>query len=238
MKFLYSLARGICLVSGALIAGTALAGAPCSKTPVQPQSVQAIGRDMIVNGVPTSLVGMEFAGTADDVSKAFRAFWTNEAVPAKGRTSASGLLLSALDDHCLYTLSIPPQPEGSRTRGLMSVVRLGNDQVDYRIPGSAIPLPEDSKVISDVESRDPGQTGRTWLLEMPGGARWNAQRYRNSLAMRGWASLGRQPDYQSAGAQSAHGTAFVMQHGRDSVDASFSDRDGKTVAVVNATRNR
>jgi hypothetical protein len=29
-----------------------------------------------------------------------------------------------------------------------------------------------------------------------------------------------------------------MRHGSDSVDVSFSDRDGKTVAVVNAIRNR
>lgn len=237
MKFVDSLARGACL-AGALIAGTAAAGTACNKTPVQPQSIQAFGRDMIVNGVPTSVVGMQFAGTIDEVSKAFREFWTGEDVPAKGRSSPSGLMLSALDDHCLYVLSISPQPDGASTRGLMSVVQLGGDEVNHRIPDSAVPLPEGSKVISDVESRDPGQTGRTWLLDMPGDARWNGQRYRNSLAMRGWSSVGRQPDFQSGGAQSARGTAFTMQHGRDSVDVSFTDHDGRTVAVVNAIRNR
>lgn len=237
MKFVNCLARCACLAS-ALITGTAAAGTACNKTPVQPQSVQAFGRDMIVNGVPTSVVGMQFAGTTDDVSKAFREFWNSEDVPTKVQPGPSGLLLSALDNRCLYVLSIPPQGNGDRTRALMSVIRTGSDAANHRIPNSAVQLPEDSKVISDVESRDPGQTGRTWLLDMPGDARWNATRYRNRLAMQGWSSIGRQPDYQSGGDPSTRGTAFAMQRGQDSVDVSFLDRDGRTVAVVNAIRNR
>jgi hypothetical protein len=242
MTCLHHLARGTCrasaLVSGILIAGAALAGTACNKTPVPPQSTQAIGRDMIVNGVPTSVVGMQFAGTTDDVSQAFRDFWTGEGVPAKGQRNSSGLLLSALDGQCLYVLSIPPQAAADHTRGLMSVIRLGSGQAGRRLPDSAVPLPENGQVVSDIESRDPGQTGRTWLLDIPGEARWNAQRYRNSLAVRGWVSVGRQPDYQFTGAAHAEGRAFAMQHGSDSVDASFSDRGGRTVAIVNAIRNR
>ncbi|NYH15295.1 hypothetical protein [Paraburkholderia bryophila] len=237
MKFVYRLTHWGCLAT-ALIAGHAAADPACNKTPVPAQSTQAFGRDMIVNGVPTSIVGVQFAGTIDDVSKAFRAYWTREDVAAKGQTSASGVLLSALDSHCLYVLSLPPQPEGPRARGLMSVIRLDGRPAGHRIPDATVPLPDDSRVLSDIESRDPGQTGRTWLFEMPGDARWNAQRYRNTLATRGWQSLGRQPDYQSSSAQSAQGTAFAMQLGRDSVDVSFSDRNGRTFAVVNATRNR
>lgn len=234
MKLAYSLARYAC-VAGALLPGLATAGAACNKTPVVPQSVQAFGRDMIVNGVPTSIVGVQFAATVDDVSKAFRAFWTREDVRAKSQPGASGLLLSALDGTCLYVLELPPQQEGPRTRGTLSVVRVGEARAEHRIPDAAVPLPEQSRVLSDIESRDGGQTGRTWLLDVPGDARWNAQRYRASLAMRGWVEVGHRPDYASAG---AHGTAFAMQRAGDSVDVSFSDRGGASVAVVNATRNR
>jgi hypothetical protein len=231
-------ARGAC-VAGALIwsVSAVFADSACNKTPVPTQSTQAFGRDMIVNGVPTSLVGMQFAGTPGDVSDAFREFWIREDVPAKGKSDSSGLLLSALDGSCLYVLSIPGGQNTAYTRGLMSVIRLGNKQADHRIPDSSMPLPEDSKVLSDIESRDSGQTGRTWTLDMPGEPRWNAQRYRNSLAMRGWMNVGRQPDYQSSGS-TIQGTAFAMQHGSDSLDASFSDRDGRTIAVIHATRNR
>ncbi|CAD6557661.1 hypothetical protein LMG28727_06408 [Paraburkholderia kirstenboschensis] len=237
MKCVHQLVGGV-IAASVLFAGAAVAGTACDKTPVAPQSAEAIGRDMIVNGVPTSVVGMQFDGTVDDVSKAFRAFWTAENAPAKGRSSASGLMLSAVDGNCLYLLNLPLQQEGARTRGLMSVIRLGTDEANHKIPDSAIPLPEESKVLSDVESRDRGQTGRTWLLDMPGESRWNAQRYRNRLALLGWVNVGREPDYQSVGTRAPQGKAFAMQRGKDSVDASFSDRGGRTVAVINATRNR
>jgi hypothetical protein len=237
MRFIYSLTRGGWLVY-LLTSGSAFAGAACNKQPVRPQSVQAIGRDMIVNGVPTSVVGVQFNGPPNDVSKEFNEFWNGEGVTAKNQSGPSGLLLSALDDQCLYVLSMPQQPENARTRGLLSVIRLGSDPVRHQVPDSAVPLPEGGKTISDVESRDPGQAGRTWMIEMSGNARWNAQRYRDRLTLQGWANVGRPPDYQSGTAQSAQGTAFVMQRGTDSVDASFSDRNGKTVAVVNATRSR
>lgn len=238
MKRLLHLTRAACF-SGALIGSIspALAGTSCNRVPVPPQSSEAIGRDMIVNGVPTSLVGMQFAGTISDVSNAFRDFWTREDVPAKGRADSSGLLLSALDGNCLYVLSIPRQQNASYTRGLMNVIKLGSSEADHRIAESNIPLPEESKVLSDVESRDPGQTGRTWLLEMPGEPRWNAQRYRNTLAMQGWVNVGHQPDYQSTGV-AIQGAAFAMQHGSDSLDASFSARGDGTVAAIHATRNR
>jgi hypothetical protein len=238
MKKFCHFARGAC-VAGALFLGVnlAVAGTACNKTPVPPQSSQAFGRDMIVNGVPTSLVGMQFAGTSDDVSNAFREFWLREDVPAKGRSDSSGLLLSALDGNCLYVLSIVRQQDAESTRGLMSIIRLGTNQADHRIPDASIPLPEDSKVMSDIESRDPGQTGRTWMLDMPGQARWNAQRYRNTLIARGWIDVGRQPDYQST-SSAIQGASFAMQHGRDSLDVSFSNRDDRSVAVIHATRNR
>jgi len=104
MKFANYLASGA-WVACSLVAGEAFAGAACDKTPVRPRSVEAIGRDMIVNGVPTSLVGMQFDGTVDDVSKAFREFWTLEDAPAKAKSTASGLMLSAVDGECLYLLN-------------------------------------------------------------------------------------------------------------------------------------
>jgi hypothetical protein len=237
MKVIPGLARSGWLTC-ALISGAAFADTACNKQPVETQSVVAIGRDMIVNGVPTSIVGVEMAGTPGDVSSEFREFWSRENVRTKIQTGPSGLLLSALDDHCLYVLSISPQQNGAHTRGLMSVIRMGGDATRHQVPDSAVPLPEGGKTVSDIESHDPGQTGRTWLIEISGSARWNAQRYRDLLVAEGWVSVGLQPTYQSDGGRMVSNTAFAMQHGVDSLDVSFSDRDGKTAAVINVTRNR
>lgn len=237
MKVVHGLARSS-WIGCALISGAAFADTACNKQPVETQSVVVIGRDMIVNGVPSSIIGVEVSGTPDDVSNEFREFWSRENVRTKTQSGPSGLLLSALDDHCLYVLSISTQPNGAHTRGLLSVIRMGSDAVKHQVPDSAIPLPEGGKTVTDIESHDPGQTGRTWLIEMPGSARWNAQRYRDLLATEGWVSVGLQPAYQSDDGRAVPNTAFAMQHGADSLDVSFSDRNGKTAAVINVTRNR
>jgi hypothetical protein len=221
-----------------LISCAAFADTSCNKQPVAAQKVVAIGRDMIVNGVPSSIVGVDLAGTPDDVSNEFREFWSRESVRTKSQSGPSGLLLSALDDHCLYVLNISPQPDGAHTRGLLSVIRMGNDAMERQVPDSTLPLPEGGKTVSDIESHDPGQAGRMWLVEMPGSARWNAQRYRDLLLTEGWLSVSLQPTYQADGGQMVPNTAFAMRHGADSLDVSFSDRDGKSVAVINVTRNR
>lgn len=225
-------------IASALISGATFADTACNRQPVQPQSVQAVGQDMIVNGVPTSIVGVEFAGTPNDVSKEFREFWTGEAVPAKWQNGPSGMLISALDGTCLYVLTIAPQRNAARTRGTLSVIRLGTESARHQLPDSVVSLPRGGSTVSDVESRDQGQTGRTWLIEMRGDARENALQYRNELAGQGWSSVGRAPDHQSGPSHRPQGTAFAMQRGNDNLDASFSDQGEKTMAVINVTRIR
>jgi hypothetical protein len=237
MTLAQSIARGF-LLACTLISGVAVADTACDKQPVKAVLTQAIGRDMIVNGVPSSVWGLEFAGSPADVSNEFREFWTREDVPAKGKRGPSGWLLSALDETCLYVLTIPPQPGGARTKGLLSVTQLSADTVSHRIPASAIPLPEGGKIISDVESRDPGQAGRTWLIEMSGRATDNAQRYSSQLSNEGWSTVAQAPAYQLDGSQRIMGNAMAMQRGGDRLDVIFSDRNGQTEAVVNAARNR
>ncbi|CAE6739294.1 hypothetical protein R75483_02588 [Paraburkholderia domus] len=222
----------------ALISGVAMADTACDKQPVKADRMQAIGRDMIVNGVPTSVWGLEFAGSPSDVSNEFREFWTNEGVPAKGKRGPSGWLLSALDDTCHYVLTIPPQPDGAKTKGLLSVMQLSGQAVRHRIPDSVVPFPEGGKIISDVESRDPGQAGRTWLVEMSGRASDNAQRYSTKLSDEGWSTVTQAPAYRLDGSQRIMGNAMVMQRGSDRLDVIFSDRNGQTEAVINAARNR
>lgn len=232
-----SIAQG-CWLACALLSGGAMADTECNKQPVKAEHVQAIGRDMIVNGVPTSMLSLEFAGTPADVSNEFRDFWKQEGVPAKVQHGPSGRFLSALDDNCSYVLTIPAQPDAARIKGMLSVIRLSGDTVRHQVPDSAVPLPDGGKVLSDIESHDPGQAGRMWLLALDGRSTDNAERYRSKLAGQGWVSIAQNPTFQRSDSRPPRGGSVVMQRGTDRVDAIFSDRDGKTDAVVNATRNR
>lgn len=226
------------LFTCALLSSVAMADTACNKRPVKAEHVQVIGRDMIVNGVPTSMLGLEFAGTAADVSNEFQDFWKQEGVPAKVQQGPSGRFLSALDDTCSYVLTIPAQPEDAPIKGMLSVISLTGETVHHQVPDSAVPLPDGGKVISDIESHDPGQVGRTWLITLGGRAADNAQRYRNKLTGQGWVSAAQVPTYQRSASQQVKSGSVVMQRDTDRLDAIFSDRDGQTDAVVNATRNR
>ncbi|BFG75347.1 hypothetical protein PTKU46_33800 [Paraburkholderia terrae] len=210
-------------------------GQACDRQPVHAERVQMIGRDMLVNGVPASVYGMEFDGTPDDVSNAFRAFWTRAHVPATGRRDASGMLLTALDGMCHYVLVIPPRVEGSRTKGLMSVMGLDGADAAHRIGASTVPLPQGARAVSDVESRDGRQTGRTWLLEVNGDTKDNAQRYARRLQEAGWRVVAQAPALRLDGSQRAMGDVLAMQRGSERIDAVFSKRNGRTEAVIHAT---
>ncbi|MFC0399671.1 hypothetical protein [Paraburkholderia rhizosphaerae] len=216
-----------------------VAVAECDRRPVQPERIQAIGRDMLVNGVPTAVYGLEFAQSADRVSDAFRAFWAREGVPAKARLESSGLLLTALDGACHYVLLITPVRKASPAKGVMSVMRLNGGTARHRIPDTVAPLPPGSKTVSDIESHDPGQTGRTWIVRLDGDAASQARRYGNVLAAQGWTTVALMPVQPIGGTRQtqAVGSAIGMQRGRDRVDAVFSDRLGQTQAVIHVTRN-
>ncbi|SDJ50347.1 hypothetical protein SAMN04487926_15621 [Paraburkholderia steynii] len=226
----------ICAIVLSLMPLQAVAsGQACDRQSVHAERVQMIGRDMLVNGVPTSVYGMEFDGTPDDVSDAFRTYWTRAHVPATGRRDASGTLLAALDGMCHYVLVIPPRVEGSRTKGLMSVMRLDGADAAHRIGASTVPLPQGARAVSDVESRDGRQTGRTWLLEVNGDTKDNAQRYARRLQEAGWRIVAQAPALRLDGSQRAMGDVLAMQRGSERVDAVFSNHNGRTEAVIHAT---
>ncbi|CAD6517462.1 hypothetical protein LMG24235_00960 [Paraburkholderia sabiae] len=211
------------------------AGPSCDRQPVHAERVQMIGRDMLVEGVPASVYGMEFNGTSDDVSSEFRAFWTRAHVPAMGRRDASGLLLAALDGACHYVLVIPSRGESGPTKGLMSVMRLDGTGAAHRVDASRVPLPSGARTVSDIESRDGRQAGRTRLLELSGEANDNARRYARQLEQTGWRVVAQMPALQLDGSQRAKGHALAMQRVGERIDAVFSNRNGQTEAVIHAT---
>ncbi|TXC83433.1 hypothetical protein FRZ40_23835 [Paraburkholderia azotifigens] len=214
----------------------AMAARPaCDRQPVRAAHVQVIGRDMLVEGVPTSVYGMEFSGTSADVSNEFHAFWTHAHVPARERRDASGLLLAALDGACHYVLVVPARGDSGSVKGLMSVMRLDAAGATHRVEASRIALPRGARTVSDIESRDPGQAGRTWLIDMSGEAKDNAQHYTRQLQQAGWRVVAQMPALRLDGSQRTTGHVLAMQRGSERIDAVFSHRNGQTEAVIHAT---
>ncbi|ACC73457.1 hypothetical protein PPMP20_16195 [Paraburkholderia phymatum] len=211
------------------------AGPACDRQPVHATHVQVIGRDMLIEGVPASVYRMTFSGTSADVSSEFGAFWTQAHVPATERRDASGVLLAALDGACHYVLVMPSREDGETTQGLLSVMRLDGAGATHRVDALLVPLPEGARTVSDIESRDGRQAGRTWLLDMSGETKDNAQRYARRLQQAGWRVVAQMPAPRLGGSQRATGHVLAMQRGSERIDAIFSNRSGQTEAVIHAT---
>jgi len=224
-------------VLATMAVNSCVASEACNRQPVHPSRVQTISRDMLINGVPVAVYAVDFDASPDDVSNAFRAYWTQAHVPARGWRDASGLLLSALDGNCHYVLTLPPQSNGASAKGVMSVMRLDGG-ARHRIDSRRVPLPDGARPLGDVESRDGQQTGRTWLISTDGDTQDAARRYARQLEAAGWKVVAQAPALTFDGTQRALGDMLAMQRGSDRIDAMFSRRSGSTEAVIHATTDR
>ncbi|QUN29289.1 hypothetical protein KB879_04860 [Cupriavidus sp. KK10] len=207
----------------------------CTRQPVAPARAHAVGTDMVVNGLPTRVLTMEFAGTAEAVSDAWRQYWTREGVPARGQRAGGQYVLSAIDGLCHYVLSLEPRPApGGYVAGIFSVSKLA--PVASGAGLGELGLPPGAKVLSDVQSTDRGQRGRTLVVRLPGNAQGARQRAADRLAAQGWSSVVQMPAPMADGSGRIEGLTLAMQRQQERMDATFVDRAGQTDAVITVAR--
>ncbi len=225
------------LLALALPAHAALAqsAADCRRQPLAPARAHVVGDDMVVNGMPTRILAVQFGEPAEAVSEAWRRYWTRESVPARAQSVSGQYVLSAIEGECHYVLSLEPArtPDG-RTAGLFSASRMATVAPRQSLAEIGVPLA--AKVMSDVESRDRGLRGRTLVLRLPGRAQAARERYASDMRARGWTSLAQMPAPATDGSGRTEGHTLAMQRGQDRLDAAFVDRAGQTDAVLNLAR--
>ena len=186
----------------------------CDKQPVAPERIEMVGRDMLINGLESTVTAVTLPGSSQDVSAAFRDFWSREDVPAKGRSLGASLALSALDGDCFYLLQLPRQSTAEAVRGILSVTRLTPRARQHQIRAEQVALPAGGRTLSDIESRDIRQTGRTWVLDVPGRGKEGMEAYQRRLAGEGWRLVAQAPAYALDGSNAVNGHALAMQRGK------------------------
>lgn len=219
-----ALACAVCLASHA-------AAQTCDRMPVRAANVQTIGGDMLVNGMPAAVWALKFDMSVERVERAFRAYWDRIGLPTVGMTGARGRTMSGLDGVCQYVLELPAGQRGDTARGVMSVMRLDPVGVRYAVPASVAALPV-GRVLSDVESRDSGRVGRTWVIALPGRADEHAARYRDALARAGWRTMSSMT-VPGSDDRRAPSVGLAMQKGNYKLDAVFAGKTGQATAVIN-----
>lgn len=216
---------------GTVWAGTHASAQTCDRMPVPAARAQSIGGDMLLNGMPAAVWALTFDMTVEQVERAFRAYWERAELPAIGMSGPRGRTMSGLDGVCQYVLELPAGQHGGTTRGVLSVMQLDSAGARNAIPVSVAALPA-GRVLSDLESRDPGRAGRTWVIALPGRADEHAARYRDALVRAGWRTMSSTTVAQS-NVRRAPDVGLAMQKGRYKLDAVFSGQAGQATAVIN-----
>ncbi|TDA47470.1 hypothetical protein [Burkholderia pyrrocinia] len=208
----------------------------CDRVPVRAASAQVVGEDMIANGLPMTVVAVQFDESPARVANAFHDYWKRDGIVALELTGPRGTTLSAYDGVCQYVVEIPVGQQRDRTHAVASAMRFDKSGVRHTLSADDAVLPG-GNVLSDVESRDPLQVGRTWVIELGGMPDDGAMQYGDELRRHGWkvVAAAAAPEF---GGSDSNGYALAVQKGKRQIDAVFSDRSGRTTAVINLVEVR
>lgn len=148
-------------------------------------TVQWVGQDMKLNGVPlriqqfTSNVGMT------ELMNYYRAIWGSQA-ERKSVENALGKWHVIGKQQGDYYLSVQVKPAGlTKSTGYLTVSKLpGTDHIIRS--GGQFPLMAGTRIQSELESNDPGQKAKTLTLLNTYSVTSNADFYKDKLAAQGW----------------------------------------------------
>jgi hypothetical protein len=210
----------------------ARAASDCDATPVKARKVEWVSSDMTLNGVPAEAAIVSYDRPVDDVEQAFTQYWKDHDTPTHAQRNQTTVLLSAIDEHCSYTLQLPLN-QTAPVRGLFSVLRLdGQKALPNRLRPSNYPLPP-GDVVLDMTSNDAGKIART--LQITLGDRSAAQAsetYFNQLMREGWHLLARGPALAGT-SPPGYGYALAVQKNGYRLDAAFASAKGTTTVMIN-----
>lgn len=212
------------------------AAGTCEREPVAAASTVWIGDDMQLDGRAMVVRALRFDRSARQVEREFQAYWDREGLPSMGTQGTRGRVLSGLDETCQYVLELQAGASGDTAQGLMSAMQLMPAAARRSIPESVAVLPA-GRILSDIESRDPGRVGRTWVIALGGRAEDGASRYRGELRREGWKTMVSMAPPPARGARSSD-AALAMQRGAYRLDAVFTEQMGQTTAVINVMESR
>lgn len=145
-----------------------------------------VAKDMRFNGVPMRV--QHFVSSADpaDVLSYYRQRWGGLGASIEN-TMGPWRVIGRQENAYYLTVQIKPRGRGG-TEGFLGVSRLPALKSPPRL-GVGFPMMEDSRVLNDIENRDPGQQARTLLLDNRFSVESNALFYREQFIHQGWSRV-------------------------------------------------
>jgi hypothetical protein len=175
------------LAAALLLAGAARAetSVPWPTLPLPPHSnVEWVADRMKVNGIPMRVMRFESTVSRSEIVAFYTAHWSGgyKAKPSV-RPLGEATLVGQLHGPYYMTVKVSERPNNA-SAGFISVSQLLGNAV-VRDAGD-FPLIPGARVVSVVESSDPGQQSRELVIEQDAGAGVAGNYYRAALENAGW----------------------------------------------------
>jgi hypothetical protein len=215
-------------------AGAALAqtSEPWPTVPLPPHAkVEWVGDRMKVNGIPTRLMRFESTVSRSEIVAYYTAHWSG-AYPTKPSVRPLGEATLVGQAHGPYymTVKVSDRPHDA-SGGFISVSQVLGNRVELSAGG--LPLMPGAKILSVVESSDPGKQSRDLVIVQDAGPDSARNYYQAALENAGWHQVQNTPTDPAHPGQT--GSLAVFQRDQSELSVSVVQVDGQRGSTLIAT---
>jgi len=180
----------VALVFGLLAGGLVRAesSTPWPEIPLPPRAkVEWIASSMKVDGIPMRVMKFESEVSRSEIVAFYTAHWSG-AYSTKPSVLATGDATVVGQAHGPYymTVKVGDQPH-ERSSGFIAVSQMIGNRIE--LSAGALPIMPGAKVVSVVESKDPGKLSREVLIAQDAGVDSAMKFYEAALANAGWQQI-------------------------------------------------
>ena len=216
---------------------TILSAAPDFPPPPQ-ASVEWVGQNMEINGIPSAVRAFHSNKSIEDVVEFYRKEWRNPVgkdMPGylENIAAAPWYIISRAEKGYLLTVQVQVNERtGKGSWGYLSLGRLPDmDDFDFE-RGKGIPKMRDSQVLNESTSKDPGKKAKTLLISNNHTIENNIAFYRSHYEGLGWTN---ETDTDLGGVGKMHSLVFKSKRNR--ITMIFIKDNNDTRIVINSVTN-
>ncbi len=199
-----------------------------------PPSTQAekVGDEMRVNGLPMRAMAFESALAPQDVIKFYLNAWRSGTGELSGEKRVADWTVVAYTESTFHTtVQVRPRADGRGSMGYIGTTsRDGTERPDFSARG--LPQPAGARVLSAVESDDPGRQNVQVTMTVPMSVSSIASYYASSLQRDGWVPE-RTPKPREANSDRIYAT---YNRGVEQLDVVFIRDAASGQTYINASR--
>jgi hypothetical protein len=209
--------RTLGMLFALLAAGGAWGAEPWPEMPSPPKSkVEWVADSMRVNGVPTRVMQFQSQAGRTEIVEYYRAYWSG-GYPTKPSIKLLGAstVISQKHGPYLMTVKVEDAPRGS-SLGLIAVSQVAGSKVEFN--AGSLPLMPGARIVSVVESSDPGKRNREVVVFNRQPLASVMQFYQASYENNGWRQV---QNNEASHASNSPGGMFAV-FARDGIEMQLS----------------